>query len=218
MQRLSIRIKLTLMMAAASTVGLVLIAAAFIIRDGAFFRMSMQRDLETLASVLGANSAAPLAFKDGKFAAELLATVHNVPEVTAAALYDDDGKRFAEYRRDDVPQGAAVLTRGSDGVTFGPNLAIARRTIRLDGERVGVLVIEADLGGLKSRMNSHVAVAAVVLIAALIVVLLLSTQLQRIISQPILHLAPTTRRLSAEQDYSIRATHGRDDEIGVLIS
>jgi signal transduction histidine kinase/DNA-binding response OmpR family regulator len=218
MQRLSIRIKLTLMMAAASTVGLVLIAAAFIVRDGGFFRMSMQRDLETLASVLGANSAAPLAFKDGKFAAELLAAVHNVPEVTAAALYDDQGTRFAEFRREDVPQGAAVLTRGGEGVTFGPDHAIARRTIMLDGERVGVLVIEADLSGLKRRMNSHIAVAAAVLVAALIVVLLLSTRLQRIISQPILQLADTTRRVSSRQDYAIRAAHGRNDEIGELIS
>src|SRR6185369_9105692 len=99
MQRLSIRIKLTLMMAAASTVGLVMIAATFIIRDGAFFRTSMARDLETLASVLGANSAAPLAFKDQKFAGELLAALRAVPEVTNAALYDQDGKPFAEFNR-----------------------------------------------------------------------------------------------------------------------
>jgi two-component system sensor histidine kinase/response regulator len=81
-----------------------------------------------------------------------------------------------------------------------------------------VLLIEADLGGLKARMNSHLAVAAAVLVAALIVVLLLSTRLQRIISQPIRQLADTTRRLSVEQDFSIRAPHGRNDEIGVLIS
>ena len=66
-------------------------------------------------------------------------------------------------------------------------------------------------------MAGYVRVAAIVLVCAVGVVLLLSTRLQRVISDPILRLADTARRVSSEKDYSIRAPSDRFDEIGMLI-
>jgi signal transduction histidine kinase/DNA-binding response OmpR family regulator len=218
MKHWSIRIKLTLMMAAASTVGLVMIVATFIVRDGALFKTSMARNLETLASVLGANASAPLAFQDQKAAGELLTALHAVPEVTNAALYDAQGTRFAEFRRGPEPPAPMAAAGAVDGVLFGRTHALARQTIMLDKERIGVLIIEADLGALKARMDSQLLVAALVLIAALIVVLLLATKLQGLFTDPILSLAETARRVSSEHDFSIRAPCVRNDEIGQLIA
>ena len=98
LKHLSIRIKLTLIMVAASSVGLIITATTFIVREGPIFRTSMSRDLQSLASVLGANSAAPLAFGDQKFATELLSALRAVPHVGTAVLYDASGRPFAEYR------------------------------------------------------------------------------------------------------------------------
>jgi hypothetical protein len=47
-------------MMAASSVGLVITATTFIVREGPIVRTSMSRYLQSLASGLGANSAAPL--------------------------------------------------------------------------------------------------------------------------------------------------------------
>ena len=49
LKHLSIRIKLTLIMVAASSVGLIITATTFIVREGPIFRTSMSRDLQSLA-------------------------------------------------------------------------------------------------------------------------------------------------------------------------
>jgi signal transduction histidine kinase/CheY-like chemotaxis protein len=217
LKHVSIRIKLTLMMVAASTVGLVITATTFIVREGPVFRTSMSRDLQSLASVLGANSAAPLTFKDQKFAGELLSALRAVSHVRTAVLYDDRGAPFAEYRQAGLRADAALPKADTDGVVFGSTSAVVQQTVWLDGERVGVLVIASDLGEIQTRMAGYVRVAATVLVCAVAVVLVLSTRLQRVISEPILRLADTAHRVSSEKDYSIRAPSDRYDEIGVLI-
>src|SRR5688572_4416834 len=146
LKHLSIRIKLTLIMVAASSVGLIITATTFIVREGPIFRTSMSRDLQSLASVLGANSAAPLAFGDQKFATELLSALRAVPHVRTAVLYDEAGKPFAQYhqhvdsrsgqstttgepttpREPATPAGPAtpvISSVDADGVVFGPSTA-----------------------------------------------------------------------------------------------
>jgi signal transduction histidine kinase/DNA-binding response OmpR family regulator len=221
LKHLSIRIKLTLIMVAASSVGLIITATTFIVREGPIFRTSMSRDLQSLASVLGANSAAPLAFGDQKFATELLSALRAVPHVRTAVLYDESSKPFAQYRHVDPrpagPTAHALPSIDADGVVFGSMTARVQETVRLEGERIGVLIIESDLGEIQARMAGYVRVAAIVLVCAVGVVLILSTRLQRVITDPILRLADTARRVSSEKNYSIRAPSDRVDEIGILI-
>jgi signal transduction histidine kinase/CheY-like chemotaxis protein len=224
LKHLSIRIKLTLIMVAASSVGLLLTATTFILREGPIVRTAMSRDLESLASVLGANSAAAVAFRDQKAATELLSALRAVPHVRTAVLYDEAYAPFASYvqlgANGEQPHPPAPLANGAngaDGVVFGDSTATVHQTVRLDGDRIGLLVIESDLGEIQARMAGYVQVTAIVLVCAVGVVLLLSTRLQRVISDPILRLADTAHRVTNEKDYSIRETSRRYDEIGQLI-
>ncbi len=52
---------------------------------------------------------------------------------------------------------------------------------------------------------------------SLVASLLLASQLQKVISRPILHLADVETRVSRERDYSLRAVKEAEDELGVLI-
>jgi two-component system sensor histidine kinase/response regulator len=154
-------------------------------------------------------------------------------------LYDEAGRSFAEYHHADqrhaerttptprtttpaaptrpaTPATTVLPTIDADGVVFDSMIARVQRTVRLEGERLGVLIIESDLGEIQERMAGYVRVAAAVLVVAVGVVLILSTRLQRVISDPILLLADTARRVSSERDYSIRAPGDRFDEIGIL--
>ncbi len=51
---------------------------------------------------------------------------------------------------------------------------------------------------------------------SLIVSIILARRLQRIVSKPIFRLADAMRRVTSEDDYSIRVEHVSDDELGVL--
>ncbi len=55
------------------------------------------------------------------------------------------------------------------------------------------------------------------MLASSLVALLVSSRLQRVISEPTLRLAEIASRVSTERDYSLRAARRGNDEIGVLV-
>ena len=63
----------------------------------------------------------------------------------------------------------------------------------------------------------YATVGAIILAGALLVAFVLSSRLQQMISRPLLDLAQTTRVVSEQKNYSVRAVKHSEDEIGFLI-
>ena len=201
------------------TVGaaLVLASAALLTYDLIAFGSSMRGDLETLAEILGSNSTAALTFGDQKAANELLSGLKANRHIMTAHLYAADGKPFARYRRADLSQEPTVSPAEPDGSRFSyDRLALFRRILLYD-QPVGTVYLESDLKGIQARLTRFAGIGAIVLLGSLLFAFLLSSQLQGVISKPILQLAATARIVSAEKDYSVRAVKRSDDEVGRLI-
>ena len=92
-----------------------------------------------------------------------------------------------------------------------------RRVATPDGRHVGVIYLLANTSELQARLERYVGILAAVTLVSLLVSLLLASQLQKVISRPILHLAEVETRVSRQKDYSLRAVKEADDELGVLI-
>ena len=88
--------------------------------------------------------------------------------------------------------------------------------IPLNGESIGTIVLEADLVDLHERLARFLEIDFLVLLASLAVAFMLSSRLQRVISDPIRELANTASSVSANENYSIRANKKGNDEIGLL--
>ena len=214
---LSIRRKLTLLMVLTSVVALALACAVFLGYESLTFRRSMERDLVTLADVIGANSTAALTFHDPDAARDQVGALRAQPHVVSACIYGRDGRPFAAFRRD--PGRSAVWPpRGSDESTLLENdhLSVTRR-IRLDGETIGTIYLRSDLAEMHARVRRYGLIMLGVLVLATFVALLLATQLEGVISGPVLELAATARRVTEARDYAVRATKHANDEIGDLI-
>jgi len=88
---------------------------------------------------------------------------------------------------------------------------------------VGYLFIESDLREVKGFIKDQLVTSAAVIIGVFVLSYILATLLQRSISSPILHLVETTRRVSEQKDYTVRAQnflYGDDinrNEISILI-
>jgi signal transduction histidine kinase/HPt (histidine-containing phosphotransfer) domain-containing protein/ActR/RegA family two-component response regulator len=82
---------------------------------------------------------------------------------------------------------------------------------------IGTVFIQSDLNELWERLQRLASIVVVVLAGALGIALLMAARLRRVISEPIDHLARTTRQVSAERNYSIRAEKEGQDEVGELI-
>jgi PAS domain S-box-containing protein len=83
-------------------------------------------------------------------------------------------------------------------------------------EQVGTVFIRSDLVEIRSRLTTLAKILFFTLLASLTVAYLLSSKLQQLVTQPILHLAQTAREVSTREDYSIRAVKQGNDELGFL--
>ena len=216
LREMSISLKLKLVIMVTTGVALLLACAAFVAYDLISVRRSMASDLSTLAKVIGTNSTAALAFGDSDHARDLLSGLIAKQNIAAARFSSDNGEVFAEYVRD---RGfvAPVVDQTFNGSRFYSGYLVACEPIVLDGEVIGRVCLVSDLNAMRDRIAQYIGVVALVLFASLLIAFLISSRLQRMISEPISGLARTARAVSVEKDYTIRATKQGRDEIGTLI-
>jgi signal transduction histidine kinase/ActR/RegA family two-component response regulator len=91
------------------------------------------------------------------------------------------------------------------------------RDVTLNGEHVGTLFLQSDQRQWTLRARRYSAIVGIFVLISGLFALLVSSQLQRLISRPILHLENAMRMVSANKNYEVRATRFYSDEIGRLI-
>ncbi|MFN2510575.1 MAG: ATP-binding protein [Pyrinomonadaceae bacterium] len=214
---LSIKRKLTAMMMIISVTALLLSCALFIIYDQIFSRRAMVQELNSLAQIVGSNSTAAITFNDQNSATEILSALSARPNIMSACLYSQDGKRFAFYIRPGQSAASSPSSPRADGSQFSKDRLELFHSIQLDSETVGTLYLESDLEELRTRLLRYSGIVGLILLASSLLTFLLSTRLQRVISKSIVGLATTARIVSAERNYTLRATKLGNDEVGLLI-
>jgi signal transduction histidine kinase/CheY-like chemotaxis protein len=70
---------------------------------------------------------------------------------------------------------------------------------------------------LHARLREYAEIAAVVLLLSILASFLVSSRLLLVLTEPILQLARIATRVSAEEDYSLRAVPRGQDEVGALV-
>jgi len=222
-----IKRKLMIIIMLTSAVGIFLASASIVVKDIILFRDTMAEKFSTLAEVIGTNSAASLIFKDMDAAKETLTALSAEPHVCGAHIYTKGGKLFAEYHgkgetahsgfcafRD---ENIAALEQMKEGFLFRAGHLDVCKSIVLDNEILGKVVIQSDLQGLHYRVKVYAGIVSIVILASIFVAYLLSIRFQRFITDPILNLADKMNKISEEKNYSIRVEKNSHDEVGVLI-
>ena len=212
---LSIRRKLVAIVTLSTALALVLANGALLAWDFVNYRVDLQNDLESVAAIVGANSTAALEFGDPETAAELLSSLEAQNHVRWAAIYDADGVVFARFSRPPAPP--PPVTPPPDGAREMDRGLEVTRPIMLKGTRVGTIAVRGSLVALYDRMWRRAVTVAVVLLGAALLALLLTQRLQRLVSDPLLRLAAVARAVSAERNYSLRASAATRDEIGLVV-
>jgi signal transduction histidine kinase/CheY-like chemotaxis protein len=179
-------------------------------------RETIRHDVEVLADIFSANSTAALTFNDPGAARELLATLQAKGHITAAFLYSAEGKPFASYRRDRAPRDAFAPRIESDGSRYESNRLIVLKSIVSNGQKIGTVALESDLGELNRELRHFLWVVSTVIVGASLVAFFLFSRLQRSILRPIAHLGAVARLVSAGKNYSARAVKQTDDDLGQL--
>jgi signal transduction histidine kinase len=215
-----IRRKLMILMVAISFVMLSLASLSFVINEALTTRAEVQRELTTYAEIIAKNMATPLLFNDRLAATEILAGLHEKPQIMAAFVLTNDQHGYARFVRGNLLHEPAphelLREASSQGLDLDFDIEIAR-PIMADDQRIGTIVIQSDISTLTARLQRLLMIVTAVLLVAGLVAFLLSSFLQQLISTPIVNLAATMEQVSRDRDYSQRVANTSADEIGRLV-
>src|SRR5260370_31541844 len=209
---LTIRRKLALLILTATVFAVVLACVGFAIYERQRFRTDIAEELATLADTLGANTAASLAFNDAKTAREMLAALRAEDHVLGACLYDLHGRIFAEYRRADLGARFTMPSLKPDGAYMGATTLAQFQSVYLESDKTGSIAIVSDLSGIRARFWEYTKIAILVLFISILATSLICARLLRIVSDPIVQLAKIAGRVTAEENYSLRAITETNDQ------
>jgi len=179
-------------------------------------RESILRHTRTVVGMVANNAAAALVYDDETVARQILLTASADPNLLVAALYDASGELYAWYPRlhprEDLPrapQDAQAIFSLNHLDSFAPVL--------VNGRFVGTALIRTDLKAMYDRFDRYVMTVAVIAVAALGLVFLLSRGVERWITRPLGSLAKAAQTIARGGDYSIRVDKQSDDEVGALV-
>jgi two-component system, sensor histidine kinase and response regulator len=215
---LPIRRKLALLTLTSSVFAVMLACVGFAIYERQNFWAYSVSELTALAETLGANTAASLAFNDQKTAQETLGALRAEHNVLGACLYDNQGRIFAEYRRPNLGSGFKMPPLREDGAKFEQDSLTLFHSVQLENDKTGSIAIVSDLNASIARYWEYTKISVLVVFISIIVTFMISSRLLRIVSDPIAQLAEIAGRVTAEENYSLRAVPQGKDESGMLVS
>jgi signal transduction histidine kinase/DNA-binding response OmpR family regulator len=216
-RNLPIKHKLRLIIMFTVGAALLLASAAVLAYDQITLRNGMRNDLQVLAEIFASNSTAALSFRDQKSAEELLSGLKAKRHIVRALLYSADGKPFASYARERGAKSSTAPSVRPDGSWFGADTLMVYRSVVLDHQTVGSMYLESDMGEARERLADSCWAAIAILFGASILALLISSRLQRAVSDPIAQLSYVATKVSREKNYALRAEKQTDDDLGRLI-
>lgn len=200
------------------TTAIALFAAgvAMLTHDLMAYRDSWVADLDTQASILATSTASALVSGDRSVAERNVGALRARPTVLVAALYGADGALYASFvRSGEQPPPLQLQAVARASRVSGGNVELIQPIIE-DGHRLGTLLLRAhhDVG---ARAVAYLGIFSLVTLMSMVVALLLSTALQKVITEPLDSMADVARQIVTMRDYSLRAHSTTDDEIGIVV-
>jgi two-component system, sensor histidine kinase and response regulator len=235
LNNLSIRRKIIALLLLTNVIVLALVASAFVVNEATMFRTGARAELAALAEIIGNNTSAAVAFNDRVAASETLSGLRAKSPIMAAFVILKDGSVLASYLAKGVDPGRLGFAHPKDagfGIDAGKLATMVRQSsspfamaldlygvspIILDGQEIGTVVIQSDSRELLDRLSRFFCLVVVVMVGGLLLVYFLAARLQRVISDPILHLAQVMKAVSTDKSYALRAQKQGEDELGTLI-
>src|SRR5262249_49834659 len=151
---------------------------------------------------------------DQEAATQNLLALQGKPSICLACIYDESGKLFASY----TPAGLnCPESPESARSAFSYTKLTEYRPIILAGKSIGNIYIESTLQELQNRLKAQSLMFVVVLLVSAVTAYFISSRLQRVISKPLLSLSEAAKKVSRDNDFSVRATKETNDEVGNLV-
>ena len=193
---------------AVSIVAAVVLASSF-----ALGLIGLADSARVQARVLADNVGAAVMFDDERAARELLQSLRNAPQVQTAAIYRNDGRLFAAYRRDGHEPAAQVRQAQQDRLTGSVARIEVTQQVQSGDAVSGTVHLRLGLGALYRQTMSQVLVTLLAAALALTACRPLLRGLNAALLAPLGALTTAMMRVSRDADYSVRAASSEIAEL-----
>jgi PAS domain S-box-containing protein len=169
-------------------------------------RIELRRDrVEGLARIIGEAIKPALVFDAPEAVRDTLALLATSGDIVHAQVRRADGRLVAEYRsRDPLPNLSSPRYLGID------------QALEIDGEAIARISLYSDLSSVYLLIAQQCLIAAGASALAFTVAVLLGRRMLRQILAPVENLHLAMSRVRDGNDYTLRAAHTSNDEIGAL--
>ena len=219
-ETMSLNTKLTALIMAVAFFALIMGFAVITVLDARNFREDLVEESILNSKITAEYCIGDLAFGYKDEASQALEKLSLIRNIDHAVIYDIHGNIFATYARD----GKKLNCKSPENPTslkepytkFINEELVIYEPMTYKGKFYGTLHIGVSTSQLTKKIWNRVKLIILLAFCIAIIIFLLTTRVQRLISQPILQLAEMTRTIASRQDYSIRSILKRGDEIGIL--
>lgn len=195
-------------------------AIIYIIFEKKDYQQNTFRELYIIGNIIANNSVAPLLFNDPIEASNVLKSLNTNPFIKKTAIYNHKKEPFAiveNQKSSKCPPPVflnhdTIISTDSTFILIKPIIDITEQN-----KIIGYLFINRDLTDYYKQFRQIILVNSLIAIFLLFFAFIISTQLQKIISQPILRLSSMVKKIAQSRDFSMRINKRGHDEVGQLI-
>ena len=235
--RLSVPDKIRLLIVLTSASALLVATGLISVLEVAGYRQQLVNNVSTLAQVAAANASAATEFEDAAAAYTLVRSLASEPSIDSAGIFSAAGPLLARHESQRIaersPNGATSLQalRDLHGIAFDTAMFDSKSTrtafhddhldaiapVRLDGEAIGFVHVQANLVRMYETLALYAWTALIIVLAAMAIAYAATVRLRDSLSAPLLNLVDIMKHVSEHQDYQARAGKTGNDEIGALV-
>ncbi len=168
------------------------------------WKEAMVRDIAIKADIIGNQCTAALTFNAAKDAEEILRALQADAQIEYAAVYTANGAVFATYRGRSGARQVPKSPPAEDHQFTADHLDLTR-PILLHNERIGTIVIRANLDQLRTLLLQYGLISTLVLLLSLTASSVMLSRLQRTVTEPLTGLVLLMETISRDKDYAQRA-------------
>ncbi len=209
--------RISMLVGLAVLLAVTLVTAIFAYNDVTSDFAARKRGLEATGYVFAAALADHVAARDSQGSLLVLRAIARIPEVTYAAVVDENGKAFASF-------GSAVLNeegRLKSGIGMIEAIRTGAYPVAVDvikaGKPIGQILIIADISDLLSQLFDVLLTSLVVALIAMAASITLTRRLQSRITGPILSLITAIEEIRTAKRYQGPVIHQAEGETGLLV-
>jgi len=180
------------------------------------------QNITVLGDIIAERSTAAIAFADSTQAEKNLHALRNMKHIKLACLYSDDSEVLATYKNKafQILETPACPNNIKNNISTGiyiNNQLLWGKKIIMDNSLIGFIYIITDDAFVFEEFYQGITQYMMIILVVILFSFIIANRAQRLISQPIVKLEYTARKIALNQNFSIRAEKTSNDELGDLI-